>query len=215
MVLIADAGKGIVWRLDAWTGDYNLAIQDDLFNANNPKLPLGVDGPRRLGDELYFTNPGSSFFGKVAINAWGNATGPVEVFANLTFPDDFALAPDGTAYVVGANTLTRVSPDGSLSVLAGGINDTVLEGATSAQLGRTSDDAGVLYISKPWSCSSLAFAKLNGRYQRRTAGPGRRSYHWRSDLSHQRRPVLLEYHSTGGRCKTFGVGVVLLVDLSY
>jgi hypothetical protein len=148
LVLIADAGKGVVWRLNVWTGDYNLAIQDNLFDANNPQLPLGVDGLRRLGDELYFTNLGSSFFGRVTIDAWGNATGPVEVLANLTFPDDFAIAPDGTAYVVGANTLTRVSRDRSLSVLAGGVNDTVLEGATSAQLGRTRDDGGVLYISK-------------------------------------------------------------------
>jgi hypothetical protein len=148
IVLVADAGRGIVWRLNINSGDYSIAVQDASFDANNSALPLGVDGIRRLDDHLYFTNLGSGFFGRLTIDAWGSATGPIEVVANLTYPDDFALALDGTAYIVGANMLTRVSPSGDLSVLAGGVNDTTLEGATSAQLGRSHGDAGVLYISK-------------------------------------------------------------------
>ena len=62
-------------------------------------------------------------------------------------PDDFEVAPDGTIYVVGDNTLWRVSTEGEVEVLAGGPNDVTLEGATSARLGRTVEDSNVLYIT--------------------------------------------------------------------
>ena len=148
IVLVADAGEGLVWSLDIFSGSYTVAIESELFKATNKLLPLGVDGIRILGDWLYFTNPSSNFLGRVAIDEHGNAAGPVEIVANMTFPDDFALASDGTAYVGGANTLYRVSPSGKVETLAGGVNNTVLEGATSVQFGRTRDDADVVYISE-------------------------------------------------------------------
>src|SRR2546421_12664749 len=64
----------------------------------------------------------------------------------MTFPDDFTIAGNGTAYIAGNNTLYRVSQEGRLDTIAGGPNGNVLEGATSAQFGRTHMDHGVLYI---------------------------------------------------------------------
>ncbi|MCJ1400947.1 hypothetical protein MMC11_004158 [Xylographa trunciseda] len=146
LVLLADAAKGIVWRVDTTTGDYSIAIQDQLFTTNNKLIPLGVDGIHTLNNYLYFTNFGNNAFGRVAISQNGTATGPVEIIANMTIPDDFAIAEDGTAYIAGDNTLYRFSQNGAVDNLVGGPNSLVLEGCTSAQLGRTRMDKDVLYI---------------------------------------------------------------------
>ena len=146
LVLLADAAQGIVWRVDTTTGDYSIAIQDALFTTNNTLIPLGVDGIHILNDYLYFTNFGNNAFGRVAISVNGSATGPVDIIASMTIPDDFAIADDGTAYLAGDNSLYRYSPDGAVDILIGGPNSLVLEGCTSAQLGRTRLDKNVLYI---------------------------------------------------------------------
>ncbi|MCJ1417486.1 hypothetical protein MMC32_003830 [Xylographa parallela] len=146
LVLLADAAKGIVWRVDTNTGDYSIAIQDKLFTTDNKLIPLGVDGIHILDDQLYFTNFGNNAFGRVAISANGSATGPIEIIANMTIPDDFAIADNGTAYLAGDNSLYRYRQNGEVDILVGGPNSLVLEGCTSAQLGRTRMDKNVLYI---------------------------------------------------------------------
>ena len=147
VVLLADASRGLVWRVDVETGNYTVAIQDDQFVPTNQEIPLGVDGVHILNDYLYFTNLGSNLLGRIPISQNGSALGPVEnVTTSMIFPDDFAVAPNGTAYVAGGNTLYRVQPGGKVEALAGGPNDLVLEGATSAQFGRTRMDQDVLYI---------------------------------------------------------------------
>jgi len=45
------------------------------------------------------------------------------------------------------NTLVRVSPDGSIQIIAGGQNSTALVGLVAAVFGRGSDDRDVLYVS--------------------------------------------------------------------
>ncbi|MCJ1316732.1 hypothetical protein MMC15_002053 [Xylographa vitiligo] len=146
LVLLADAAQGIVWRVDATTGDYSIAIQDALFTTNNTLIPLGVDGIHILNDYLYFTNFGNNAFGRVAISANGSATGPVEIIATMTIPDDFTITDDGTAYLAGDNSLYRYRQDGAVDILVGGPKSLVLEGCTSAQLGRTRMDKNVIYI---------------------------------------------------------------------
>lgn len=149
LILVADAFEGVVWRVDTKSGDYNIAIADDSFKIANPAIPLGVDGIHIADGFLYFTNFGSNTFGKVSIDSYGTATGPVEIVtAGLLLPDDFAIVADGTSFVAGGNTLWKVTPDGSVKVLAGGANDTTLEGVTSAQFARTRADTGVLYLGK-------------------------------------------------------------------
>ncbi|KAK3671685.1 hypothetical protein LTR78_008418 [Recurvomyces mirabilis] len=158
-ILIADAAKGLVWKLDTLSGNYTIVIEDDILHSSNPFLPLGVDGLHVIDEYLYFTNLGDNILCRIAIDKHGNATDEIELVATMPFPDDFALAQDGTAYVVGANQLYRVSPDGVVVVLAGGINDTTLEGVTSAQFGRTREDAGVLYMGT----NGGLLAPVNGR----------------------------------------------------
>ncbi|KAK5730754.1 hypothetical protein LTR15_000692 [Elasticomyces elasticus] len=158
-VLVADAAKGLIWKLDTINGKYDIIIQDDIFLSSNPQIPLGVDGLHVVDDYLYFTDLGDNILCRVSIDAAGYATDQIELIATMPAPDDFALAEDGTAYVVGANQLYRVSAAGKVDVLAGSVNDTTLEGATSAQFGRTREDAGVLYI---WTNGGL-LVPTNGR----------------------------------------------------
>jgi len=68
--------------------------------------------------------------------------------AKIGTGDDFTLDSQGVAYVATAaqNTIGRVHPDGTFAVIAGSANDTILEGTTAAQFGRTAADRGILYV---------------------------------------------------------------------
>jgi hypothetical protein len=146
---VADAAEGVVWRVNTSDGGYEIAIEDQAFKPTNPTIPLGVDGIHIADRRLYFTNLGNNSLGRIPIDNYGNPTGPVEnLTSKLVFPDDFALRPDGTAFVTGANTLWQVGPNGEVKGLAGGLGDKTLEGVTSAQFSRTNSDRNVLYLGK-------------------------------------------------------------------
>ena len=146
-VLLADASKSTIWHVDTTTGRYTAAINSTSFGPLGSELPLGVDGIHNLQGELYFTNPSSNLFGKIAINDDGTAAGPIQTISTAAeVGDDFAVAEDGTAYIAGNNTLWRVTQDGQTQALVGGNGSTVVQGITSAAFSRTSSDRGVLYL---------------------------------------------------------------------
>jgi hypothetical protein len=146
LALLADAVNGIIWRVNVWTGEHSIAIQDDIFLPKSTIIPIGVDGLRIRNHQLFFTNLAQSLFGRVPISETGSATGPMQIIANVSLGDDFAIAADGTAYIAGDNTLYRVDRHGKVTILVGGPTDLTLEGATSAQFGRTVMDTDVLYV---------------------------------------------------------------------
>lgn len=95
IVLIADSALGAIWKVNITTGDSNKVIQDDLFAASD-SFPLGMNGIKTRGSNLYFTNSAQGIFGTVPISELlGTATGPVRTIAtlpdNLLAYDDFAL----------------------------------------------------------------------------------------------------------------------------
>ncbi|KAI7202793.1 hypothetical protein KC316_g1978 [Hortaea werneckii] len=144
-VLLADASKSTIWHVDTTTGKYTAAINSTSFTPGS-KLPLGVDGIHTLDGELYFTNPSSNLFGKIAINYDGTPAGPIQTIStSAEIGDDFAVAEDGTAYIAGNNTLWRVKPDGQTQALVGGNGSTAVQGITSATFARTSIDRGLAY----------------------------------------------------------------------
>lgn len=145
-VLLADAERSTIWHVDISTGEYAAAINETSF-APGSRLPLGVDGIHNLHGELYFTNPSSNLFGKIAINYDGRAAGHIQTIStSAEIGDDFAVAEDGIAYIAGNNTLWRVKPDGQTQALVGGNGSAVVQGITSATFARTSSDRGVLYL---------------------------------------------------------------------
>lgn len=146
VVLVADAAKGIIWRVDITSGDYTIAIKDPAFQYMSRHVPLGVNGIHIPNNELYFTNLATNFIGKISITDNGSSIGPIQnVSTTALLPDDFALAEDGIVYAAGYNTLWRVKTDGTTDALVGDVNSTAVQGTTSAQFGGMRDDQGVPY----------------------------------------------------------------------
>ena len=72
------------------------------------------------------------------------------------------MSADGVAFIAenGGNSLERVDVDGTRSLIAGGLNTTVVAGATAAAFGRTWKDQGVVYVVT----SGGQAAPVNGTY---------------------------------------------------
>jgi hypothetical protein len=149
-VLISDSVLGIVWRLNTLTGEYIVVLEDATMTPLEGSKPyIGINGIRIFGDYLYYVNAQRQLFCRVRINlSTGMALGPYEVIATHIPGDDFSISADGIAYVTtnAENGLMRVTTDGNQTLIAGGLNSTVVAGATSAAFGRTSKDRDVVYV---------------------------------------------------------------------
>ncbi|GAB7326217.1 hypothetical protein MBLNU13_g10211t1 [Cladosporium sp. NU13] len=147
VVLVADAAKGVVWRVNAVTGDHTMAIDGTAFKPTD-EVPLGVNGIHILNNELYFTNLATNSVGKVTITPDGSTAGKPQILTSKALAaDDFALSDSGIVYAAGANTLWRVSADGHTIAFGGDPNSMVLQGITSARFGQTAVDRDILYMS--------------------------------------------------------------------
>lgn len=150
-VLISDSAKGVVFRVDTQTGDYEIVLEDETMKPlAGASLVLGINGIRVLGDYLYYINALKGLFCRVKIDLFtGVALGPYEVLATNVPGDDFAFSKDGIAYVAenGANSLVRVDQAGETSLVAGGLNSTLIPGATSAAFGRKNWDQNTVYVT--------------------------------------------------------------------
>ncbi|KAF2712567.1 hypothetical protein K504DRAFT_401578 [Pleomassaria siparia CBS 279.74] len=142
-ILIGDASKGAVWRMDTKTGAYSIAIQDALMNpASNAGIPMGLDGLRYANGTVWFTNVSKNALHKVSVDATGKATGSISTIWTNTFSDDLWVGPDGSAYVAtgSAGKVQKVGVDGKVSTVAS------ISGSTAVVLGRTEADKNTLYI---------------------------------------------------------------------
>lgn len=150
-VLASDTFAGLIYRVDMATGDYGVAINETYLSELD--TPHGVNGIRVVGDTLYLANSGQSILVKVPIGEDGSEAGDYTVIAHNDGPvdhwDDFAVDSEGSIFAVTAsgNTVVKVSPDGSKTVVAGGLNSTDVAEGTSAAFGRGSCDSNVLYVT--------------------------------------------------------------------
>ncbi|KAL1801104.1 hypothetical protein ACET3X_001446 [Alternaria dauci] len=163
-VLISDSVLGLVWRLNVWTGKYDAVLEDETMKpAEGAFIVLGINGIKIFDGYLYYINALKGLFCRVKIDtSTGEATGPYETLQTNLPGDDFAMSADGVAFVTdnGGNTLTRVDADGSRSLIVGGLNSTVVAGATAAAFGRTWRDQGVVYVTT----SGGQAVPVNGTY---------------------------------------------------
>ncbi|KAJ4982658.1 hypothetical protein SVAN01_11848 [Stagonosporopsis vannaccii] len=149
-VLMSDSVLGVVWRLNIRTGEYVIALEDATMKPPKGSKPyIGINGVRVFEDYLYYVNAQRQLFCRVQIDtSTGMARGPFEIIATEIAGDDFAISADGVAYVAtnAENGLVQVIMGGNQTLIAGGLNSTVLAGATSAALGRTSKDENLVYV---------------------------------------------------------------------
>jgi hypothetical protein len=150
-VLIADSWAGNVIKLDMRTGKIEVAIDDASMNPNTtPRFTSGINGIKRLGSTLYFTNSFTGKFHRVQIDRHtGKAIGAIETVASdLLDNDDFAVREDATVYAVrdSYNIVEKVQPNGTHAVFAGSVDSVGMAGPTAATIGRTPNDMNVLYV---------------------------------------------------------------------
>ncbi|CAG8981361.1 hypothetical protein HYALB_00012959 [Hymenoscyphus albidus] len=155
-VLVADSGLGRVWRVDTRTGEYKSIIEDLLMlpQPGNP-FAIGVNGLHILGSTLYFTNTflDGGFVAKVGIKISGPnagvATGKAEIISKNGSNDDFTLDKEGVVYSATSsrNSVERIDLNGTVTTIAGGQNETILESDSAVAFGRGETDKKVLYAT--------------------------------------------------------------------
>ena len=148
LVVIGDAGAGVVFTLNVETGVYSQTINDPTMKPIS--LHLGINGMKIHGGYLYYFATEQKLFSRIPINASdGTPAGPVEVIATIFFGDDFSFDEIGNVFVGQniQNTVAKITPDGGVTVVAGNLNSTLVAGPTSTAFGRTQQDRSVLYVT--------------------------------------------------------------------
>lgn len=151
-LLIADSVLGVVWRLNYLTSRYETILESPLMQPPPGPIVLGINGIHVFNSFAYFTNSFQGLFARVPVSLYGrdagSATGIYEVISNNGPGDDFAFDKDGNAYITQdpGDALQLVTQAGKLTVLAGNVNSTIVEGDTAAAFGRTKRDENLLYV---------------------------------------------------------------------
>ncbi|KAF2639354.1 hypothetical protein P280DRAFT_403287 [Massarina eburnea CBS 473.64] len=139
-VLIGDASKGAVWRMNINTGAYSIAIEDASMKPSG-SLPMGIDGVRYANGSIYYTNIFANKFYKLAVDAAGAKTGsPTTIWSNQ-MADDMYVTPDGVAYVAASGSIQKVTADGKASKFA------TVQSATAVTRGTSEADKDTLFIA--------------------------------------------------------------------
>jgi sugar lactone lactonase YvrE len=176
ILLTADSGNGLIYRIDASSKAWSVFLDDPTLKPNlTAAVKLGVNGLHVRDSHLYFDNTFQSpLLARVPYHS-GNATaaGPVEIlFESATFPlsegrgqaDDFTFDHAGNIWLSSASS-SVVKLDlkkKTQTLIAGGPDDVVLLGSTSTAFGRTRKDVDVLYITTNGGIGDPSVAGLTG-----------------------------------------------------
>ncbi|KAL2123711.1 hypothetical protein VTJ04DRAFT_76 [Mycothermus thermophilus] len=143
-VLVADAGRGVVFKLDVNTGEHALVLDDPTMKPSG-FIPFGIDGIRYRDGVVWYTNIFRNSFHKIPVDpVTARATGPVTTLWNNLMGDDLCFGPNGKIYIAtnGGNSLVEVDPAvGTPRQVA------TVTGSTACAFGRTERDANVAYVT--------------------------------------------------------------------
>jgi len=123
---IADDALGLIWRVPAGrpaaADRAEKWLRHPLLDRKPGGTPYGANGTEIHGGELWISNPSQTLLVTIPITRDGSPGQPEvrqhgPLFADV---DDFDIARDGTLLVarIGAQTIERVRPDGTTTVLA-------------------------------------------------------------------------------------------------
>ncbi|KAH8654991.1 hypothetical protein BGZ60DRAFT_418188 [Tricladium varicosporioides] len=145
-VLVADAGKGNVYRFSMTTGTYSEALKDATM-APSGSIPFGIDGIKYRDGVVWYTNIFKNSFHKIPVDATGKATGSVVTLWSNLMGDDLCFGPNGKIYVAtnSKNSVVEVDP---VTAAAGMSPKAVasVTGSTSCGFGRGEKDKDVMYV---------------------------------------------------------------------
>ncbi|KAK3334101.1 hypothetical protein B0T19DRAFT_355335 [Cercophora scortea] len=142
-VLVADAGKGTVFRFDLTTGAYSSVLTDTTM-APSGGIPFGIDGIKYRDGTVWYTNIFKNSFHKVAVDpVTAKATGAYTTLWTNLMGDDLCFGPNGKIYVAtnSKNSLVEVDPAVGKPTSVGTVT-----GSTSCAFGRTDKDKNVAYV---------------------------------------------------------------------
>lgn len=94
ILLVGDAGAGILYSLDVKTGATTIVIDHPTMKPP-ADYPVGLDGIKVRDNNLYFTNGPMGTFVRIPLNDDGTAAGPAVVLMRGWEIDDFTFGPDG------------------------------------------------------------------------------------------------------------------------
>jgi sugar lactone lactonase YvrE len=134
------------------TAEYEIILESPLMQPAPGPIVLGINGIHVFNSSVYFTNSLQGLFARVPVNLYGpnagSATGDYEVIAHNGVGDDFTFDKEGNAYIAQdlGDALQVVTQDGKVTVLAGNVNSTIVEGDTADAFGKTAWDENTLYV---------------------------------------------------------------------
>ncbi|KAG7006811.1 hetero-diels-alderase asR5 [Physcia stellaris] len=151
LILIADSGAGLVYKLNVKTRQIHVVLDDPTMDPT-AAVPYGINGIHLRDGALFFTNGAQGIFAKFPISPDGVARGPVTVISREGFSDDFCFDGKGDAFFAqnSDNNLGFLGPEGGkVTVLTGAplTDKTLLAGPTACQFGRLAGDKKSLYIT--------------------------------------------------------------------
>lgn len=161
VILTADSGKGLIYRIDTSKKSWSVFLDDPTLKPNlTAAVKLGVNGVHVHENQLYFDNTFQQpLLARVPYHPKsGTAAGPVEVlFKTAAFPlnerhgqaDDFSIDHAGNIWLASASS-SVVKLDirkKTQTLIAGGPDGPTLIGTTSTAFGRMKQDKDVLYMT--------------------------------------------------------------------
>ena len=153
-VLVADAGKGSVYRFNTTSGAYSVAVTDPTM-APSGSIPFGIDGIKYKDGVIWYTNIFKNSFHKIPVDATGKATGAVTTLWTNLMGDDLCFGPNGKIYIAtnGGNSVVEVETTvGKPKSIAS------VTGSTSCAFGRTEKDKNVVYVGAGQGIYSVTVA---------------------------------------------------------
>lgn len=150
-VLVADVGKGNVYRFSVSTGAYSVALKDPTM-APSGSIPFGIDCIKYKDGVVWYTNIFKNSYHKVPVDDTGKATGAVTTLWTNLMGDDLCFGPNGHIYVATnrKNSVVEVDPAvGTRTAVA------TVTCSTSCGFGPTDKDKNVLYVGGGQGISSV------------------------------------------------------------
>lgn len=162
LLLVGDAGAGVIYRLNAKTGDIAVVMDDPLMKP--PKgAPVGLDGVQIRDKNLYYSNAPLGLLVRTPLCANGTAAGPAEVILRDVEIDDFTFDEAGRIYlaVTFGNMIKRLTiGDTNATAMAG--PSSVLAGPTACKFGRGKSSSNILYVTTNGGLGIADASKMPG-----------------------------------------------------